>query len=136
MRKAQYLIPRASGDNADGQLIAYYFGQSGGSVEANIARWTGMFTTPEGKPVPSDAIKRDSMEVDGMKVTTLDLSGLYVDQMSGINTATAKEEWRMLSAIIETPQGPWFFKGVGPLTTMKANEQNFQAFVKSIKKAQ
>src|SRR5215468_7200472 len=37
MRKAQFLLPRAPGDQADGELVVFYFGPGqGGSVEANI----------------------------------------------------------------------------------------------------
>ncbi len=135
MRKAQFLIPRATGDSNDGQMVVFYFGQGqGGSVESNIDRWTGMFTTVDGKPLPIDSIKRVSHEVDGMKITTLDVSGHYVDTMSGMKSTSANDEWRMLSAIVESPQGPWFFKGVGPIATMKAQEGSFKKFVESIKK--
>ena len=34
---------RATGDTEDGQLIVYYFGGTGGSVEANLQRWTSQF---------------------------------------------------------------------------------------------
>jgi len=137
MRKAQFLIPRAEGDPEDGQMVVFYFGPGqGGAVEANIDRWKGMFSTAEGKPVPDSEVKRESHEVNGMKVTTLDVSGRYVDAMSGRHGPASGEnaaEFRMLSAIVETPQGPWFFKGVGPVATMKAQEQNFKTFINSIK---
>lgn len=137
MRKAQFLIPRAEGDTEDGQMVVFYFGAGqGGAVEANIDRWKGMFSTAEGKPVPDSDVKRETHEVNGMKVTTLDVAGRYVDAMSGRHGPASGEnaaEFRMLSAIVETPQGPWFFKGVGPVATMKAQEQNFKDFVASFK---
>lgn len=137
MRKAQFLIPRAEGDPEDGQMVVFYFGQGqGGAVEANIERWKDMFSTAEGKPIPEGEVKRESRDVNGMKVTTLDIAGHYVDPMSGRHASTTGEpspEFRMLSAIVETPQGPWFFKGVGPVATMKAQEKNFSDFVASFK---
>lgn len=137
MRKAQFLIPRAEGDPEDGQMVVFYFGAGqGGAVEANIERWKDMFSTAEGKPVPESEVKRESHDVNGMKVTTLDIAGHYVDPMSGRHASPTGEpspKFRMLSAIVETPQGPWFFKGVGPVATMKAQEQNFKEFVASIK---
>ena len=39
MRVAQYALPRAAGDTQDAELVVYYFGGSGGTVEANLARW-------------------------------------------------------------------------------------------------
>ncbi len=137
MRKAQFLMPRAEGDTEDGQMIVFYFGTGqGGAVEANIERWKGMFTTSDGKPVPDSEVKRGSHDLNGLKVTTLDVTGRYVDPMAGRPAnagANASAEFRMLSAIVETPSGPWFFKGVGPVATMKSHEQNFKTFVNSIK---
>jgi len=133
MRKAQFLLPRAEGDTEDGQMVVFYFGAGqGGAVEANIDRWKKMFTTADGNPVPDSDVKLESHDVNGLKVTTLDVTGRYADPMAG-RPAAASAEYRMLSAIVEMPDGPWFFKGVGPVATMKAHEQNFKDFVASIK---
>ena len=35
MRVAQFALPRAASDAADAELVVYYFGGSGGSVNAN-----------------------------------------------------------------------------------------------------
>ena len=41
MRLAQYKLPKAEGDTEDASLVLYYFGQGqGGSVTANIDRWS------------------------------------------------------------------------------------------------
>src|SRR5262245_3759564 len=50
MRVAQFAVPRAPGDAADGELVLYYFGGSGGSVEANIERWIAQMQQPDGRP--------------------------------------------------------------------------------------
>ena len=50
MRVAQFALPRAAGDPADAELVVYYFGGSGGTVEANIERWVGQMKQPDGKP--------------------------------------------------------------------------------------
>jgi hypothetical protein len=39
MRVAQFALPRAAGDAQDAELVLYYFGGTGGTVEANIDRW-------------------------------------------------------------------------------------------------
>jgi len=41
MRVAQWTLPRAAGDTQDGELVVYYFGGQGGSLDANIERWAG-----------------------------------------------------------------------------------------------
>jgi hypothetical protein len=135
MRKAQFTLPKAGEDSEDGQMIVFYFGQGqGGAVEKNVDRWKGMFTTADGKPVGDDALKRGSMEVAGMKVTTVDISGRYQDAPMGRPDPagpTAKD-YRMLAAIVETPEGPWFFKATGPVATMTSQVANFNEFVKSV----
>jgi hypothetical protein len=135
MRKAQYRIPGSKGPESDGLMVVFYFGTGqGGSVDLNIDRWKGMFSTADGKPVPDTAIKRESREVNGMKVTTLDVTGRYVDPMAGGSGTPPAGDSRMLSAIIETTQGLWFFKGVGPVETMSTHTENFMKFVDSVKK--
>ena len=68
MRVAEFVVPRASGDAEDGELIVYYFGGTGGSVEANLERWTSQFQSAK-EPI------RTSSVVNGLKLTSLDVSG-------------------------------------------------------------
>jgi len=49
MRVAQYALPRAAGDTEDGELIVYFFGGQGGSVQANLDRWVGQMEQPDGR---------------------------------------------------------------------------------------
>ncbi|MEK6643068.1 MAG: hypothetical protein AABZ08_04110 [Planctomycetota bacterium] len=136
MRKAQFTLPRADGDPEDGQMIVFYFGPGqGGTIESNIDRWKGMFKGADGNPVPDDKMKLGTTQADGMKVTTLDVAGRYADQMGRPDKPGATEQdFRMLAAIVEAPDGPWFFKAVGPMKTMTAHDASFQKLVKSIRK--
>lgn len=135
MRKAQFLLPRASGDREDGQMIVFQFGRGqGGAVESNIDRWIGMFSTADGKPVGKDAVKRETRDVGGLKVTTIDITGRFTDAMMGVSSGVAKSDYRMLSAIVETPDGPWFFKGVGPEATMQSHHDEFIKMINSVKR--
>ncbi|HKQ49509.1 MAG TPA: hypothetical protein VJZ71_15665 [Phycisphaerae bacterium] len=135
MRKAQFLLPRAADDKEDGQMIVFQFGKGqGGAVEMNIQRWVGMFTTKDGQPVGNDGVKRETREVNGLKVTTLDVAGNFADAMMGMSTGAPKENYRMLAAIIETPDGPWFFKGVGPNATMDSHREGFIKMLDTIKR--
>ena len=74
MRVAQYSLARAAGDSEDAELIVYYFGGSGGSVDANLDRWLGQMEQPDGKPSKAVA-KTSTMTTNGLKVTVLDVSG-------------------------------------------------------------
>ena len=96
----------------------------------------GVFHIAEGGfPVPDDKMKLGTTQADGMKVTTLDVAGRYADQMGRPDKPGATEQdFRMLAAIVEAPDGPWFFKAVAPIKTMTAHDASFKKFVKSIRK--
>src|SRR5438034_11313181 len=77
MRIAEFTLPRAAGDADDAQLVVYYFGGSGGSIDANIQRWIGQMQQPDGKAA-SAAPTRETRKVHGLTVTLVDVSGTYV----------------------------------------------------------
>jgi hypothetical protein len=132
-RKAQYGIPRTEGDSEDGLMILYYFGKGeGGPVEQNLVRWQGMFTTADGQPVGEDAVKRSELEISGHKVTMLEVTGRYFDQMTVATRSDA--EFAMLAAIVETSDGPWFFKAIGPSATMAANRDAFLEMIGTVRR--
>lgn len=135
MRKAQFLLPRAEGDSEDGEMILFYFGRNeGGGVADNIARWRGMFTTTEGKPVGDEAVKQEKFEANGLAITLLDVVGRYAPSaMPGAPATGPKDDYRMLAAVIETPGGPWFFRGTGPRATMEAHLPAFREMLNSVK---
>jgi hypothetical protein len=133
MRVAQWAIPRAAGDSADAELVLYYFGGSGGTVEANIERWLGQMQQPDGKP-SSAVAKRESRTVNGLKVTLVDVSGTYVAEMTpGAKERHNSPNFRLRAAVIEAANGPYFVKFTGPARTMAAAERAFEQFLSSLK---
>ena len=133
MRVAQFAIPRAAGDAADGELVLYYFGGSGGSVEANIERWLGQMQQPDGKP-SSAVAKRESRTVNTLKVTLVDVSGTYVAEMTpGAKERHNSPNFRLRAAVIETPNGPYFIKLTGPAQTIASAEKTFEQFLGTLK---
>jgi hypothetical protein len=131
MRKAQFSLPKVEGDPEDAELVAFYFGQGqGGSVEANIDRWIGQISQPDGSSSKEKA-KTSSRQVAGMKVTLVDVGGTYSNTMMG-NTSP-RPGYRMLAAVIETGEGPWFFKLVGPEKTVSKWSGSFDQFINSLK---
>ncbi|MGH7601656.1 MAG: hypothetical protein ACREOI_35290 [bacterium] len=134
MRKAQFNLPRVADDAEDAELAVFYFGAGqGGSVEANLQRWYGQFTQPDSS-LSAEKAKTANEVVDGMNLTTVDLSGTYVGSMMPGTEAQNKPNFRMLAAVLETPQGAYFFKLVGPEKTVAHWANSFSAFVKSAKK--
>ncbi len=134
MRKAQFTLPRVADDAEDAELAVFYFGAGqGGSVEANLQRWYGQFTQPDSS-ASADKAKTANAVVDGMNLTIVDLSGTYVGStMPGMEVQN-KPNFRMLAAVLETPQGAYFFKLVGPEKTVAHWANSFSEFVKSAKK--
>lgn len=105
MRKAQYKVPDKEKKAKDAELTLFYFGKTGGGIEANIKRWATQMGGAEAKP---EAIEGKC------KVTLVDLKGTYTGTPGG----DPLENARMLGAVVETPDGPWFFKLVGPADTV------------------
>jgi hypothetical protein len=131
MRAATYAVPAAPGDKEGGECVAYFFGQGqGGSVEANLQRWTGQFKTAAGQP-PKPVIKKTT--VHGITVTTMDVSGTYTGAGGPMMQAQApKPGYRMLAAIAEGPGGEVFFKFAAPAKTVAANEKAFDQMIASV----
>src|SRR5262245_13871256 len=133
MRVAQYALPHATGDTEDAELVLYYFGGSGGSVEANIERWLGQMQQPDGKPSSAMA-KRESRTVNTLKVTLVDVSGTYVAEMTpGAKERHNSPNFRLRAAVIETPNGPYFIKLTGPAKTVAGADKTFEQFLGSLK---
>jgi hypothetical protein len=122
MRVAQYKLP---GDAGAASLVIYYFGQGqGGSVEDNFARWVGQMQKSR------DQAKTENLNVNGMAVTLLDVSGTYSGDMMGGSQAPQPNS-RMRAGVIETPKGNYYIKLVGPEKTITRWDDAFVAFIKS-----
>jgi hypothetical protein len=132
MRVAQYKLPKTEGDPEDALLVVYYFGPTqGGTAQANIDRWISQMQQPDGSAT-KDKAKTETMTVNGLKVTTIDVSGTYTAEMApGSGTTHNDANYRLRAAVIETPKGNYFLKLVGPAKTMARWEQSVTDFVKS-----
>jgi len=128
MRVAQYRLPKAATDSEDASLVLYYFGQSqGGSTAANIERWIGQMKQADGS-----SAREDKLEVNGLKVTTVDVAGTYVAETApGSGTFHNKPGYRLRGAVVETPNGSYFVKLVGPEKTVAQWNESFLSYVKS-----
>lgn len=132
MRAAQYKLPKAEADPEDASLVLYYFGQGqGGSTQANIDRWINQMQQPDGHPSKERA-KSETLTVNGLKVTTVDVSGTYSAEMSpGSGTFKSNANYRLRAAVVETPKGSYFAKLVGPEKTVARWDEAFMSYVKS-----
>lgn len=134
MRAAQYRIAGPTADPADdAEVVLFFFGPGqGGSTQANLDRWYGQFTRPDGKPSREAAVVT-KRSVNGLEITAVDLSGTYNAQMAqGRPGGGPRPDTRMLAAAIEGPGGPWFLRIVGPAPTVAAVAGQFDATLGSL----
>jgi hypothetical protein len=131
MRVAQYRLPLIEGDAEDTSLILYFFGGGGGSIQANLDRWVSQMAQPDGSDSQKQAKIKNST-INGLKVTLLDLAGTYqAETAPGAGTRYNKPNYRMIAGVIETPNGPYFIKLVGPARTVEHWQTSFNTFLNS-----
>ena len=131
-RAAQYKLPKAEGDPEDASLVLYYFGATqGGAVQANIDRWIGQMQQPDGS-ASKDKAKTENLTINGMKVTTVDVTGTFTaEMMPGSGERHNNADYRLRAAVIETPKGNYFAKLVGPSKTVAHWNQSYMDYLKS-----
>jgi hypothetical protein len=127
MRVATYGVPAGGGDNEPAECVVSFFGSGqGGATDANIDRWVGQFENPD---LPSKTEK----EVNGIKVTLVQIAGTYLAPAGPMMQATGKKEnFRLLGAIVEGPEGTVFFKLTGPARTVGSAQPDFDAMIGSL----
>jgi len=136
MRQAQYRLAPVEGDAAEAEVNVFYFGpSSGGGVEANLARWIGQITLPDGGD-PATVAERSTFTADGMTCHVVALDGDYKSgggrPMGG--GGETLPGYRLVGVVVEGPQGSVFFKLTGPEATARAMEGDLVTMVKSAHK--
>jgi hypothetical protein len=132
MRAAQLRVPRAPGDGEDAEVVVFWFGGGGGSVEANLERWYGQFTRPDGK-ASRDAAKVTTSGATGLGVTRVEIDGTYAAGMMPGSDGRSHPNWRMIAAVVQTPSGPVFARLLGPDASVRAAAADFDAYVASVR---
>ena len=129
-RLAQFVIHGTDASN-DAEVVAFFFGASqGGNVDANVARWRGQFSTPDGSPAP-ETITRDSS--GAFPVTTAEFRGTYRRGVGAGSADSVRTGQTLVASIVETPHGTLFIQLFGPTATVAAHRAEFAKFVKELK---
>jgi hypothetical protein len=132
MRVTEFVLPGVE-KGQDAELVVYFFGGSGGNVDANIQRWLGQMQQPDGRPTEKVAV-REARTINGLKVSTLDVSGTYVAEVRpGSSERHNSPGFRMRTAVVETPRGPYFVKLVGPGATVAKWNNAYNEFLASLR---
>lgn len=130
MRMAQWVVP---GPGGDAELVVYRFKGGAGGVEANMTRWKGQFTPPEGKSI-DDVATQNEKTVGALTLHTLDVTGHYTAaMMPGAAEKHDKKDHRMLAAIVEGSGDPLFFKATGPAKTLEVWAEPWGTMLDSVK---
>lgn len=117
MRKAQYKVPDKEKKGADAQLALFYFGPRNDMLEDNLRRWAQQM----GAVDPKTEVLQGKC-----KIHLVDLKGTYTgDQQQG-----PQENQRLLAAVVENADGPWYFKLVGPAGTVGPWREEFVTMLK------
>ncbi len=123
MRVAEYVVSA----DADAVMTVFYFPGMGGTVDANIERWVGQFSQPDGSP-SADAAEIRRLDSHGLAVTLVDVSGNFGGGMG----APPQVGQRLLGAIVEASAGPVFFKLIGPSEVVGGAAEAFEALAQSV----
>ncbi len=127
----EFAVPAAKGDTEDGRVTVM---GAGGTVEANLDRWIGQFSQPDGsetKNLVPEAERKKT--ISGVEVHFVDLTGTYKDMPAPFApnaAATMRKDYRMLAAVIVAPKlGNYFIKFYGPRQTVTAHAAEFRKMV-------
>jgi hypothetical protein len=130
MRLAQYTIPGRDSSVA-AEVVVYFFGKGqGGNVEANLARWKGQFSMPDGSAV-YEKVERDSS--GAFPITIAEYRGTYARGIGAGDAANAKAGQSLVAVIAETPRGTLFFQLFGAIEGVTLQRPALTAFVQSMK---
>jgi len=129
MRLAQFATPAADGAEA-GEAVVFFFGSGqGGSVDANLQRWSNQVKDDAGNPVQPKIEKPSGTK---FPTTVAEYTGTYARTMGMGASSEAKPGQTMIAGIVETPRGSLFIQLYGPTATVDAQREAFLAFVKSV----
>jgi hypothetical protein len=133
MRMAQWALPVAEGVEDEAKVLVFYFGPDAGSVEMNITRWMGQFENADGTAIGEDDATRETFMLNDMEVTQIMFTGTQKpSSMMGAPGSDKKPGWMFVSAIVMSPNGPWFFKCTGPEATVQKELGAFRQMLNSL----
>lgn len=131
MRLLQYDIPGASAE-ASAHFVVYYFGPGqGGTLEANLERWSSQFSNPDGSPVKPEVTPLKS----NMPATIVELRGSYARAVGMGPGNEVLPDRMLLAAVVETSQGNLYPQLHGPADLVTAQRQAFIDFIQGIRAA-
>lgn len=117
MRRAQFRIQDKEKEQAHAVLAIFHF-RVASPINQNLKRWANQMGAGDAEPETFEG---------KCPVTMVDLKGTYM----GDSQTDPIGDARMLAAIVEAPDGQWYFKLVGPSGTVGDWRAEFVSLLKS-----
>ena len=127
MRLLQFTVPAAD-DAGAAELVVYYFGpDQGGSLEANVARWTSQFSADDSpvEPVITPL-------TGNLPATLVELTGSYARGVGVGPVGDALPNRTLLAGVVETPRGNLYPQLYGPADVVSKHKADFVGFITGI----
>jgi hypothetical protein len=128
MRLLQFTVPADDAGEA-AQLVVYYFGPGqGGSLDANVGRWSSQFAADDGPVEPVIT------PLEGeLPATLVELTGSYARGVGIGPTGDALPNRTLLAGVVETPQGNLYPQLHGPAEVVAKHRADFVRFITEMK---
>jgi len=130
--KAVFTLPAAGDGAAGGTIRVTFFPGMKDMDEANIARWVAQVKRADGTPSTRDDAEISARELGPVRLTVVDITGKVTSDMGAVDDA-GTEDHRMITAIINHPEGPHFVKAVGGPATIEKWQTSIEQFLESAK---
>lgn len=128
MRIDEYIIDESS----DTRLAIYYFPNMIDAVEENLSRWKSQFKEDEYRKL----IDKKQFNRSDLSFTLYHMTGTYLEKLEPMNPESKvqeKPDFATWGAIIETKEGTWFLKTVGPISVIESNKKTLDNLLDSCK---
>jgi len=127
MRALEVDVPKTGDDKENAEISVFVF-PSGGGLAGNLPRWTGQFGG-------ADSLKsqRKVKTAAGVEADIAELEGPYKGMGKDGPMTTAKDNFKMLGAVIVTDSGEVYVKLIGPKATVDACKAAFDKAIESFK---
>ncbi|MGE3805172.1 MAG: hypothetical protein AB7K24_10910 [Gemmataceae bacterium] len=126
----RFSLPKSGSDKEDG-LLTVIPDESKKSDDELIAEFKKLIKAPEGKSV-DDVVKVQKVKIGTASVAYLEAS-TKVTYVGGDSPGDTKEDYRIYAAALQTPNGKFIVKAVGPYNTMTFHKIDFKAWLGNLK---
>jgi hypothetical protein len=132
MRLAEYRVPSPEPGGAPAEVSVFHLGPAALAVDETLQRWAASF---DGAADRAEQPKRSQRRAGPNVVHVVEASGTYKPTGMGMESADKATEhpgWSLVGAIVETPVGPYYFKLLGPQTTVHGAREAFLRMIDSV----